>query len=83
MTTPTNQDLAKFMEDYLKECGSLNVEDSVDPSTDLVALGVESIQLLTLLTLIEKKFKLSISIESLEKHCFSFSADTILDVVTE
>lgn len=83
MTPPNHQELVKFMEDYLKDCGSLKHEDVIDSSTDLVALGVESIQLLTLLTLIEKKFNLSISIESLERHCFSFSANTLLDIVTK
>lgn len=81
MNNPSPDDLAFFMKSYLVDNGSLPSGAEINSSTDLVALGVESIQLLSLLSIVEKRFNLSISIEKLEKHCFSFSADTLLDIV--
>ena len=77
----STQELTTFMKNYLVENGSISSEIQIEASTDLVALGIESIQLLTMLTIIEKNFQLSISIDKLEKHHFSFSANTLLDIV--
>ena len=83
METPTIRELTRFMEEFLKTNDAIASDTTLNSSTDLVSLGVESIQLLTLLSIIEKRYNLSISLEKLENHNFSFSADTLLDSVGE
>lgn len=83
MGNPTIKELTEFMKEFLIKNDSIASNIELEPSTDLVSLGVESIQLLTLLSLIEKQYSLSISLEKLEKHNFSFSAGTLLDIITE
>ena len=83
MGNPTIEELTRFMEEFLIENDAITSNTVLESSTDLVSLGVESIQLLTLLSLIEKQYSLSISLEKLEKHNFSFSVDTLLDIIAE
>ena len=62
---------------FLKDQG---IEQDTNPilfDTDLVSYGIESIVLLTMLTSLEKEFRVSISLDQLEKKCFVFSVDCL------
>lgn len=51
---------------------------ALSSSTDLVEFGVESLLVLQLLAQIEKKFRLCLTLENLEKCGFRISVETIL-----
>ena len=59
---------------------SLNI-DSINTDTDLVAFGIESIQLLQLIVKIEKNFGVTLSLEKLSNNCFKFSVNTLLGYI--
>jgi len=54
------------------DCSTISV------STDLVSAGVESLVILQILATIEKKFKIPLTLDNLEKCGFKISAETIL-----
>jgi len=71
------EEIHKFIKSYLlKDNPKLDLlEFGIE--TDLSEFGIESIKVLTLLSEIESKFKVSLSLESLEKYNFKISAFTI------
>jgi len=73
----TTEDIYEFIKSaLLKDNPEINLNEfSID--TDLSEFGIESIKVLTLLSEIESKFKLSISLDNLEAHNFKISALTI------
>ena len=60
----------------LNESPELDIHN-IDINTDLIAYGVESIQILSILSCIEEEFKLEINLEELEKNDFIISAEII------
>ena len=73
-----SSDLLKFVRDELLMANpSIDVE-TIMIDTDLVAYGIESIQLLQLIVKIEQKFAVSLSLEKLANNCFKFSVNTLL-----
>ena len=63
-----------------KEINKTNPEldtSTITFETDLSNIGIESIVLISLLSQIEKEFKINISLESLEKNNFVISAKSI------
>lgn len=63
-----------------KEINKTNPEldtSTITYETDLSNIGIESIVLISLLSQIEKEFKINISLESLEKNNFVISAKSI------
>ena len=69
-----------FVQDFLSIQDSSRDFSALDVSTDLVSYGIESILLLTLLSEIESKYSLSVSLDRLERHNFIFSVNTLLDI---
>ena len=73
------EEIHKFIKSYLlKDNPKLDLlEFGIE--TDLSEFGIESIKVLTLLSEIESKFKLSLSLENLEACNFKISAVTIAE----
>ena len=57
--------------------------NQINLNTDLVDLGVESIVIISLIAEIEEKFKINISLASLEKYNFSISVKSICECINE
>lgn len=69
-----------FVQHFLLTQDSSRDFSDIEVSTDLVSYGIESILLLTLLSEIESKYSLTVSLDRLERHNFIFSVNTLLDV---
>ena len=57
--------------------------DSINNDTDLSNIGVESIVIISLISQIEKKFKINISLSSLEKNNFVISIKTLSESISD
>lgn len=75
----SKKDLLNFVKTYLKDQGISRDTNPILFDTDLVSYGIESIVLLTMLSSLEKEFKVSISLDQLEKNCFVFSVDSLAE----
>ncbi len=72
-----SDNILTYIKDILSnESPELNIQD-IDINTDLIEFGVESIQVLSILSSIEEEFKLEINLEELEKNNFIISAKVI------
>ena len=57
--------------------------NSINNDTDLSNIGVESIVIISLISQIEKKFKINISLSSLEKNNFVISIKTLSESISD
>ena len=71
-------ELLNYTKEYLSALDSTIDLSNLDEETDLVAFGIESIQLLQMIIKIEKKYNLSLSMDKLASSCFKLSVNTIL-----
>lgn len=71
-------ELLNYIKQYLSTLDSDIDLSNLDEETDLVAFGIESIQLLQMIIKIEKKYNLSLSMDKLSANCFKLSANSIL-----
>ena len=72
-------DLLHYIKMYLKNHDIMQDVDLISFNTDLVSYGIESIVLLTLLSSLEREFKVNINLDQLEKNCFVFSVNSLAD----
>ena len=74
-------ELLLFVHEYLAHSTpSLDLSE-IKEDTDLIAFGIESIQLLQMIVKIEKHFGVSLSLDKLTKNDFKFSINTLLGYI--
>ena len=76
---PSN-DLTIDILGYIKEYLTLNVTNidiKLDSATDLVSAGVDSIVILGIIAMLEKKLGRAIDMKKLESHGYKMSANTL------
>ena len=77
----SSNDLLVYVRDNLSHTySSLNI-NLITEDTDLIAFGIDSIQLLQLIAKIEDDFGLSFSLEKLAYNSFILSINTLLDCI--
>ena len=74
--------LAYVKAELLKSNPDLDI-NSITRETDLSNLGIESIIIISLISQIESKFKINISLSSLEKNNFIISVKSLSDSVAD
>ena len=73
--------ILKFMKDFLNENNQDSTIETIEVSTDLVAFGIESIVLLTLIVSLESSYGVKVNLDKLEHNCFLISAQTLFDSI--
>jgi acyl carrier protein len=76
---PSN-DLTIDIMGYIKEYLTLNatkIDMKLDSTTDLVSAGVDSIVILGIVAMLEKKLGKTIDMKKLESHEYKISANTL------
>ena len=73
--------ILKFIKDFLNEKNPDPAIENIEVSTDLVAFGIESIVLLTLIVSIESSYGVKIDVDKLEHNCFLISAQTLFESI--
>jgi acyl carrier protein len=75
--------LLTFIRKFVISQDILNNPETLTFDTDLVAHGVESIALLTLLTHIEQEFNVTVDLDKFEKYGFIFSVNILANSLSE
>lgn len=72
--------LVNYMKEFIKK-QSINIDlNEFDETTDLVALGVESIVILQLIADLEDHFKKQLTLSSLEDYNYKISAQSLFSI---
>ena len=75
--------LLEFIKSTLhKSDPTINLEQ-INFDTDLIDMGVESIIIISLISAIEEKFKINISLSNLEKNNFCISVKSICESIND
>ncbi len=74
--------LAYVKQALIKSNPDLDI-NSITKETDLSNLGIESIIIISLISQIESKFKINISLSSLEKNNFIISVKSLADSIAD